>query len=415
MKVRGLQSLKAGVLVSTKDDGGSCVVIRPVEFLELRLIELQKQLYRIQEGSVPTEKQLYDFIAKERNDHLRGLAIDYAEVAQYAETKPEDIFRRQAEIYERIAKRSIRPADYTPPGTIGEVVGRISAGESYFAYADIDCTKSDSELPLDLEGCNFTGSHLSNLNHGKSVLFANVAAREAKLSSCYFGNLSTLDQSDFRDAKFHNVTVAQNASLSDASFEGVSFSGHCEIPFDQNLVIRSNFRTVKSDWSRIYLAFTGTQQFVSIAFVFGYFLLLLIKISALKAISELQEIIENAPGLRSMYATVFQTDSNIPVWKLALGGATPTFVSLSIAVLILVYQVERYRITISISPMIEGLKIDGYTPKRSAYQALAKRVYVNSLFGLLALVAFILDYSFALLREIDLPSPSLLLPPLGSG
>lgn len=223
-----------------------------------------------------------------------------------------------------------------------------------------------------------------------------MAARGAFFTKCVFHSGCDFENAILKDATLRDVSFQGGVNLADTSFEGAKFEGSCSIAFDQNLVLRSNFKYVSSDWVRIYTSFTGIQQFINIAFCFGYFLLLFGKIFALSALATLQSRFLLDSETSVILNEAFLLDKGSPIWQLVFGGASPTFLSITVAVLILVYQVERYRLTNSIAPMIEDQKTDGVTPRQQNYTSLVARFKRNSLLGFFALSVFLIDLFFAL-------------------
>lgn len=369
------------------------------------LSKTEHKKYFAKFGHNPTPEQLRTFLEQE----ARQAKIEDAERTaiqnelKQAQRQRED--ERKKIVSERIAKRNQIPNNYQPPKSLTELLIRVSTGESYFVDAEVSFLTDDRSLILDFEGCNFSGATLTDIRLFKGSTFENVIAQGATFKDCLFYSGSKFAHSDLKNATIEDTLIERSVTLTGTSFEGVTFSKSCKIAFDQNLVLRANFKSVSSEWVKIYTAFTGVQQFTNIAFCLGYFLILFGKIFALSIFAEAQTRMRSDPMMKGFTEKALLLDSGTPVWQLVFGGATPTLLSISVAVLIFAYQVERYRLTNAIAPMIEDQKTDGITPKIENYQSLTERFNRNFYLGLLALIVFLIDLFYALFGVVYPPNP----------
>jgi uncharacterized protein YjbI with pentapeptide repeats len=378
---------------------------------EIMLSEIESKEYSHKFGHRPTFEQLNKYRAEKARQASIKLAEQTDKEAVKRKIMDEKARERQEQrkriVSQRLANRNRRPKNYRPPKKLDDLIARNLAGESYFADAEVSFEIDGKSLILDFEGCNFTGATLTDITLNEGSTFENVIAQGATLRQCSFLSESNFANVDLKNATIEETAFEESAIITGTSFEGARFDNKCRIPFDENLVLRANFKSVSSDWVQIYTAFTGVQQFINITFCFGYFFLLIGKIFALGTLAGIQKRILSDPNLGELIANALKLDGGTPVWQLTFGGATPTFLSIVVAGLILIYQIERYRLTNAIAPMIEDQKTDGITPRVENYLSLTKQFKRNFYLGIIALTVFCIDLFFALISVVYTPSPAL--------
>ncbi|WP_299554196.1 pentapeptide repeat-containing protein [uncultured Tateyamaria sp.] len=367
----------------------------------------QREAFAKQFGHMPTDAELAAFLSDWREvisnpdvwQHLHERAIS-------EDVDPSERYEaRRAILVHRKAIRMQRPDNYVAPESFAEVQSRMAAGEAYFKGASFEglhySPYQNTEPPIvDLEECNFSDVKLNGVYFPPSTMAGGAVFGAAKLYGCHAYASADFERADFSRAVFHKTSFFSGVRLEDASFEDARFHYYCSIEFDRNRVRCADLQKVRSKWMALKRAFTGIEQFLNVAFCLAYFTLLLAKVYVLSTVGDIQTAVLKRQAELGLGEGAVLFEEGVSVWQMVFAGGTPTAYSLGVAVIILLYQIGRYRLTRKIGPMIEDQRTDGRTPAFRDYASLFtwhRRVQV---LGFVALAVFVIDLYYALSNTV---------------
>ena len=155
------------------------------------------------------------------------------------------------------------------------------------------------------------------------------------------------------------------------------------IQFDRNYISNATFKGIRVDiWARLSNSYAGIWQYLNLTLSGAYFGFLLLKLYLFNVASTMQtSVLESL----SLPQPVPVETREVSVFDFVFGAG---FISVSIAMLLLLYQSMRLFLTTRIGPLIEGEKRTGYTPSRSSYDRYVRPNLVVRLLGLAAATLF---------------------------
>ena len=189
----------------------------------------------------------------------------------------------------------------------------------------------------------------------------NTAFRNTVFKNVIFKSNCNLSNADFSDATFINVNFGEGCHLDGARFQFATFGTGVKIEFDRNYIGTCTFSGQRNDsWSTLYNSYQGIWQYINLTLSGAYFAFLLLKLYLFAATSYTTHALL-APELLKQRDDVVL--SEISVYDFVMGD---NWTTLTIALLILLYQTVRIFLTTHIAPLIDNEIKSGYTPCQSA-------------------------------------------------
>jgi hypothetical protein len=237
--------------------------------------------------------------------------------------------------------------------------------EFNFENADLRCAK--------LNGANLSGSSFKNADL-RGAQFKNAYGRQAVFDGADLLE-ARMEESTFCLASFRNVQLASailtrgtfrstdfsGSNLSWARFDDADLDGASGMMVSGTLVRGARFSQRSSDlWSRLRQSYTGFRFGLNLVLIGIFFIPYIAKATFWSALSRLQET--RVAG-EALHAGVCQSIEcrEVSIFKLLIGGTEPLANTILVLLLVL-YAILRFAMTVHIASLREHEDRTGFTP-----------------------------------------------------
>ena len=310
--------------------------------------------------------------------------------------------RRKAALSERKRNRNLVPENFHPAISTEKLSEFSAKNQSYCSGVVIGGSERERlKINCDLAGFNFDNSNIAN-----SIFVAcdlsDASFVGAKLENVEFDHDCNLERADFTGANFESVRIEKDCRIANASFRSVTFKKGTAIDFDANFVSGAAFVSPRTDrWHSLAKSYSSFYQILNLVAAAIYFGPIFLKLHLFKLASTgMNHILSVNP---SLWRTFEGQSNTVSVLDFVFGRGGRY--SISLAVILFLFQGMRLFMTWKISPLIEVERQSGYTPSRESIEPLLITQKIMLPLGVASIIAFLYEiYSLCTQSPLFVPA-----------